>query len=140
MPDNQPGPRRAKLRPWKAKPIAPTPNIASTSARSTPIAMGKLEKLKSLLPFSRSDQSIASVSMSPLEPTSTVDQAVAPLTCLDVPPTTQDLQHRGRYHCQCPPLHSDGIGASYRCRSGDHYASAPRPLGLQPTFKNSKCL
>ena len=53
-----------------------------------------------------------------------------------------------------PPLHSDGTGASHRCRpgapsgwlmhltslSGDHQASEPRQLGLQPTFKNSKCL
>jgi len=43
---------------------APTPNIASTSARSTDIAMGKLERVKNLLPFSRSNQTIASASMS----------------------------------------------------------------------------
>ena len=40
------------------------PNIASTSARSTGVATGKLEKLKNLLPFSRSNQTIASTSMS----------------------------------------------------------------------------
>jgi len=40
------------------------PNIASTSARSTGVATGKLEKLKNLLPFSRSNQTIASASMS----------------------------------------------------------------------------
>jgi len=52
-----------------------------------------------------------------------------------------------------PPLRSDGTGASHRCRpgapsgwlvhltslSGDQ-ASEPRQLGLQPTFKDSKCL
>jgi len=43
---------------------APTHNVASTSARSTDIAMGKLERLKNLLPFSRSNQTIASASMS----------------------------------------------------------------------------
>jgi len=43
---------------------APTHNIASTSARSADIARGKLERLKNLLPLSRSNQTIASTSMS----------------------------------------------------------------------------
>ncbi|KIM51381.1 hypothetical protein SCLCIDRAFT_1224567, partial [Scleroderma citrinum Foug A] len=106
--------RRSKLKPWKTKPIpvtsdpqftptqgsSPTltPNNPCTSTRSTGIAMGKLERLKTLLPFSRSNQTVASASMNPHdlqrestqivqanespEPTGTVDQAVAPVTCV----------------------------------------------------------
>ncbi|KIM56435.1 hypothetical protein SCLCIDRAFT_29581 [Scleroderma citrinum Foug A] len=101
--------RRSKLKPWKTKPIQVTldpqltltqgtlpalpPNIASTSARSTDIATGKLARLKNLLRFSRSNRTIAGASISPPQPTCTVDQVVAPTTCVrdEIDATTQEL-------------------------------------------------
>ncbi|KIM51385.1 hypothetical protein SCLCIDRAFT_33498 [Scleroderma citrinum Foug A] len=71
--------RRSKLKPWKTKPIQVTsdsqfgltqgtspalvPNIASTSARSTDITPGKLEKIKNLFSWGRSNQTIVGTSM-----------------------------------------------------------------------------